>query len=116
MSSDGAVDEVVELCSELIRIDTSNTGELETTVGEREAADYVATKLAEVGLEFERVESGRRGGTTSSVGCAVRITGVAPCSSMVTSMSCPPIPASGRCIRSRVRCRTAMCGVGARST
>ena len=61
MSSVEAEDEVVELCSELIRIDTSNTGELETTVGEREAADYVAAKLAEVGIEFERVESGAPG-------------------------------------------------------
>ena len=61
MSSVEAEDEVVELCSELIRFDTSNTGELETTVGEREAADYVAAKLAEVGIEFERVESGAPG-------------------------------------------------------
>ena len=46
-----AQDEAVQLTSELIRIDTSNTGEPETTVGEREAAEYVAAKLAEVGYE-----------------------------------------------------------------
>jgi acetylornithine deacetylase/succinyl-diaminopimelate desuccinylase-like protein len=61
MTSARAEDEVVELCSELIRFDTSNTGELDTTQGEREAADYVAAKLAEVGLDYERVESGAPG-------------------------------------------------------
>ncbi|MBA2311067.1 MAG: M20/M25/M40 family metallo-hydrolase [Pseudonocardiales bacterium] len=53
-----AEDEVVNLAAELIRIDTSNTGDLATTVGEREAAEYVAAKLAEVGFETETVESG----------------------------------------------------------
>jgi acetylornithine deacetylase/succinyl-diaminopimelate desuccinylase-like protein len=54
-------DEVVELASELIRIDTTNTGELSTTVGERVAAEYVAGKLGEVGYEVEYVESGAPG-------------------------------------------------------
>jgi acetylornithine deacetylase/succinyl-diaminopimelate desuccinylase-like protein len=53
-----AQDEVVELVGDLIRIDTTNTGDPATTVGEREAADYVAAKLTEVGYEIERVESG----------------------------------------------------------
>ncbi|MCY7344337.1 MAG: M20/M25/M40 family metallo-hydrolase [Pseudonocardia sp.] len=53
-----AEDEVVELCSELIRIDTTNTGDPETVTGEREAAEYVAAKLTEVGYEVEVVESG----------------------------------------------------------
>jgi acetylornithine deacetylase/succinyl-diaminopimelate desuccinylase-like protein len=53
-----AEDEVVELASELIRIDTTNTADPETTVGEREAAEYVAAKLTEVGYEVEVVESG----------------------------------------------------------
>lgn len=56
-----AQDEAVEMTSELIRIDTTNTGEPETTVGEREAADYVAGKLSEVGYEITRVESGAPG-------------------------------------------------------
>jgi acetylornithine deacetylase/succinyl-diaminopimelate desuccinylase-like protein len=56
-----AQDEVVELCSELIRIDTTNTGDPATTVGEREAAEYVAAKLVEVGYEIETVESGMPG-------------------------------------------------------
>ncbi|MBW0115144.1 M20/M25/M40 family metallo-hydrolase [Pseudonocardia abyssalis] len=53
-----AVDEVVDLCSELIRIDTTNTGDPDTVTGEREAAEYVAAKLSEVGYEIEMVESG----------------------------------------------------------
>ncbi|MDH6627315.1 acetylornithine deacetylase/succinyl-diaminopimelate desuccinylase-like protein [Streptomyces sp. LBL] len=49
-------DEVVDLCRELIRIDTSNYGD-HSGPGEREAAEYVAGKLAEVGLEPEIFES-----------------------------------------------------------
>jgi len=61
VTSDGvaaAEDEVVELASELIRIDTTNTGDPDTVTGEREAAEYVAAKLAEAGFEIEMVESG----------------------------------------------------------
>jgi acetylornithine deacetylase/succinyl-diaminopimelate desuccinylase-like protein len=47
----GATDEVVELCRDLIRIDSTNTGDPATCVGERAAAEYVAGKLAEVGLD-----------------------------------------------------------------
>ncbi len=56
-----AQDEAVELTSELIRIDTTNTGEAETTVGERAAAEYVIGKLEEVGYETTYVESGAPG-------------------------------------------------------
>jgi acetylornithine deacetylase/succinyl-diaminopimelate desuccinylase-like protein len=56
-----AIDEVVELASDLIRIDTTNTGHLSTMVGERIAAEYVAEKLTEVGYETTYVESGARG-------------------------------------------------------
>ncbi len=52
-----AVDEVVDLCRDLIRIDTTNTGYLATSAGERVAAEYVAEKLAEVGLEPEILEA-----------------------------------------------------------
>ena len=48
--------EVVDLCRELIRIDTSNYGD-HSGPGEREAAEYVAEKLAEVGLEPQIFES-----------------------------------------------------------
>jgi acetylornithine deacetylase/succinyl-diaminopimelate desuccinylase-like protein len=47
-----AQDEVVDLCRDLIRIDTSNP-----TSNERKAAEYVAEKLAEVGLEPQIFES-----------------------------------------------------------
>lgn len=50
-------DEVVDLCRDLLRIDTTNTGDLQTSAGERAAAEYVAAKLAEVGLEPTVVES-----------------------------------------------------------
>ncbi|MFZ2173054.1 MAG: M20/M25/M40 family metallo-hydrolase [Rhodococcus sp. (in: high G+C Gram-positive bacteria)] len=53
--------EVVELVSSLIRFDTSNTGELATTKGERECAQWVAAQLEEVGYETEYVESGAPG-------------------------------------------------------
>jgi acetylornithine deacetylase/succinyl-diaminopimelate desuccinylase-like protein len=58
-----AADEVVELCSDLIRIDTSNTGDPATVQGEREAAEYVAGKLAEVGYECAVLDSGAPGRT-----------------------------------------------------
>ncbi|MFM9612405.1 hypothetical protein DF268_35350 [Streptomyces sp. V2] len=49
-------DEVVDLCSELIRFDTSNYGD-HSGPGERQAAEWVAEKLAEVGLEPQIFES-----------------------------------------------------------
>jgi acetylornithine deacetylase/succinyl-diaminopimelate desuccinylase-like protein len=55
--NDTATDEVVGLCRDLLRIDTSNTGDSRTTVGERVAAEYVAEKLTEVGIEVELHES-----------------------------------------------------------
>jgi acetylornithine deacetylase/succinyl-diaminopimelate desuccinylase-like protein len=51
------VDEVVEICRDLIRIDTTNTGDLATCAGERGAAEYVAGLLDEVGLVPEIRES-----------------------------------------------------------
>ncbi|GAA1288981.1 M20/M25/M40 family metallo-hydrolase [Saccharothrix xinjiangensis] len=56
-----AQDEVVSLASELIRIDTTNTGDAATLVGERAAAEWVAEKLSEVGYETTYVESGAKG-------------------------------------------------------
>jgi acetylornithine deacetylase/succinyl-diaminopimelate desuccinylase-like protein len=49
-------DEVVDLCRDLIRIDTSNYGD-HSGPGERAAAEYVAEKLAEVGLDPRIFES-----------------------------------------------------------
>ncbi|HEU0089591.1 MAG TPA: M20/M25/M40 family metallo-hydrolase [Pseudonocardiaceae bacterium] len=60
-STSAAQDEVVGLASDLIRIDTTNTGDPDTLVGERVAAEYVAEKLSEVGFEPTYVESGAPG-------------------------------------------------------
>ncbi|WP_406311410.1 M20/M25/M40 family metallo-hydrolase [Streptosporangium sp. NBC_01639] len=49
-------DEVAGLCSDLIRIDSTNAGD-NSGPGERAAAEYVAEKLAEVGLEPQILES-----------------------------------------------------------
>ncbi|WGX94239.1 M20/M25/M40 family metallo-hydrolase [Nocardioides sp. L-11A] len=48
--------EVVDLCRDLIRIDTSNYGGGEST-GERKAAEHVATLLDEVGIAAEVIET-----------------------------------------------------------
>lgn len=56
-----AVDEVVDLVSTLIRFDTSNTGEPETTKGEASCARWVAEQLEDVGYQTTYVESGAPG-------------------------------------------------------
>ncbi|MFI7536634.1 M20/M25/M40 family metallo-hydrolase [Streptosporangium sp. NPDC049376] len=61
MSVEAAVAEVVTLASELIAIDTTNTGDPTAPGTERAAAEYVAAKLSEVGYETTYVESGARG-------------------------------------------------------
>ncbi len=55
------VDEVVDLVSALIRFDTSNTGEPDTTKGEAECARWVAEQLEEVGYTTEYIEAGAPG-------------------------------------------------------
>jgi acetylornithine deacetylase/succinyl-diaminopimelate desuccinylase-like protein len=67
--------EVVEICRDLIRIDTTNYGD-GSGPGERKAAEYVAALLSEVGIEPEIHESepgrasviARWGGTGDGVG------------------------------------------------
>jgi len=49
--------EVVQLCADLLRIDTTNTGDNATCAGERAAAEYVAGKLDEVGIAGEIYEA-----------------------------------------------------------
>lgn len=66
-------DEVVDLCRDLIRIDTTNTGDPQSTRGERSAAEWVATRLDEVGVESHLRESAP--GRTSLV---ARIPGADP--------------------------------------
>lgn len=53
--------EVAGFTSDLIRINTTNTGDPETSRPERPAAEYIAEKLAEVGYDPTYVESGGRG-------------------------------------------------------
>lgn len=48
--------EVLEICRDLVRIDTSNYGD-GSGPGERKAAEYVASSLAEVGIDSEIIES-----------------------------------------------------------
>ncbi|OBI31068.1 M20/M25/M40 family metallo-hydrolase [Mycobacterium sp. E2238] len=57
----GPSDDVVEVVSRLIRFDTTNTGEPETTRGEAECAQWVAEQLAQVGYAPQYVESGAPG-------------------------------------------------------
>ena len=54
--SSKAEEEVVGICRDLIRIDTTNPGD-HSGPGEREAAEYVAGLLSEVGLDPKIVES-----------------------------------------------------------
>jgi acetylornithine deacetylase/succinyl-diaminopimelate desuccinylase-like protein len=68
-----AQDEVVELCRDLLRIDTTNTGDLATSAGERAAAEYVAGKLAEVGIAAAVLES-----APGRANVVARITGADP--------------------------------------
>jgi acetylornithine deacetylase/succinyl-diaminopimelate desuccinylase-like protein len=56
--------EVVDICRDLIRMDTSNYGD-DTGPGERKAAEHVAALLDEVGIESELIE--RAPGRTSLV-------------------------------------------------
>jgi acetylornithine deacetylase/succinyl-diaminopimelate desuccinylase-like protein len=55
-SDEGNQTEVVDLCRDLIRIDTSNFGD-DSGPGERKAAEYVAGLLEEVGIEARLYES-----------------------------------------------------------
>ena len=54
-------DDVVEVVSRLIRFDTTNTGEPQTTRGEAECAQWVAEQLSHVGYLPQYVESGAPG-------------------------------------------------------
>ena len=57
--SSAAQDEVVDLCRDLIRIDSTNVGD-GSGPGEREAAEHVMALLDEVGITGELVESAPR--------------------------------------------------------
>ena len=67
-----AEDEVVQICQDLIRIDTSNFGD-GSGPGEAEAAAYVVASLREVGLQPQTFES-----DPARVSVVVRIPGADP--------------------------------------
>jgi acetylornithine deacetylase/succinyl-diaminopimelate desuccinylase-like protein len=73
MTPPDAADEVVRIARDLIRIDTTNTGDPATTVGERAAAEYVAAQLAEIGVEPVILE-----GTSGRTSVVARIPGTDP--------------------------------------
>ena len=78
---------VVDPIAELIRFDTSNTGEPETTKGRR-SAHWVADQLAEAGYETTTSSPVSRAGATFSRACrAIRRARRAPCSCTATSTS-----------------------------
>jgi acetylornithine deacetylase/succinyl-diaminopimelate desuccinylase-like protein len=56
-NSTRVVDDAVAITRRLIQFDTTNTGEPETTKGERQASEYVVGLLQDVGLEPTLVES-----------------------------------------------------------
>ena len=115
MTSARAEDEVVELCSELIRFDTSNTGELDTTKGEREARRLGRRRLEEVGLQTEQVEPAPRAAKH-----VCRLNGADPArGALLFHGHLDVVPADASewaCTRSPGPCRTATCGAAARST
>ena len=111
-----AQDEVAELLSDLIRIDTTNTGDTATSAGERAAAEWVACKLADVGIESPdlRVRAGPGQPGRPDRGHRPQPPGRCWCTATWTSS--PPTRPSGACTRSPARSATATSGAAARST
>jgi acetylornithine deacetylase/succinyl-diaminopimelate desuccinylase-like protein len=56
-----AVTEVLALAHDLIRIDSTNTGDPDTLTGERQAAEYVAASLDDAGYQTTYLEAGAPG-------------------------------------------------------
>ena len=106
--------EVVDLCRDLIRIDTTNYGD-DSGPGERKAAEYVAALLDEVGIEARLYEA--EPGRPTSVahwGGPDRQDGGLLLHGHLDVV--PAEPRTGRSTRSRARSATATCGAAARST
>ena len=104
----------MDLCRDLIRIDTSNYGD-HSGPGERAAAEYIAEKLAEVGLEPKIFESHK--GRASTV---ARIEGEDPSKpALLIHGHTDVVPANAadwRSTRSPASRATGVCGDAARST
>ena len=106
--------EVVRICRDLIRIDSSNYGD-GSGPGERACAEYVMGELTEVGLDPLYVES-----APGRANILVRIEGRIEVARgwpfMDTSTSCRPTPLTGGWIPLRPRSGTAASGGEVRST
>ena len=109
-----AQDEVVGICRDLIRIDTSNPGD-HSGPGERKAAEYVAAKLSEAGLEPTVLESHPK--RTSVVARLEGQDQTRPALLVHGHLDVvPPTPPTGAATRSPPTKPTAASGVAARST
>ena len=124
--------DAARFAADLIRIDTTNRGGGDAR--ERPAAEYVAARLAEAGLEPVLLESAPgRANVVARIGGAgadgeeaqrARREGAQRkgpsrkehCCCTGTWTWCLPTRRTGRCTRSRVRYATGCCGGAARST
>ena len=116
----GAAD-AARFAADLIRIDTTNRGGGDAR--ERPAAEYVAARLAEAGLEPVLLESapGRANVVARISGAGADGDADGPstkghCCCTGTWTWCRPTRRTGRCTRSPARYATACCGGAARST
>ena len=110
-----AQDEVVQICRDLIRIDTTNYGD-GSGPGERAAAEHVMGLLTEVGLDPELFES-----TPGRASVVVRLEGRGPDPSGARAARAPrrrarATPPTGRSTRSPARSATGCSGAAAPST
>ena len=87
MTTISAQQEVAGLASDLIRIDTTNTGD-DSGPGERMAAEHVAGLLADVGLEPTMLESRRN--RTSVSGAKTSASALSPAPSGGAALPAPP--------------------------
>ena len=99
------MDEVVEICRDLIRIDTTNYGS-DDGPGERKAAEHVAGLLEEVGHRDPALRERAGAGVACSHGGEATARGPTRCSCTATSTSCRRRRRTGRSTRSAARCRT----------
>ena len=112
--------DAARFAADLIRIDTTNRGGGDAR--ERQAAEYVAARLAEAGLEPVLLESAPgRANVVARIGDRSGGTGSRPrgprhCCCTGTWTWCPPTRRPGRCTRSPARYATACCGAAARWT
>ena len=108
-------DEVVRICQELIRIDTSNYGD-GSGPGEAQAAGVRRRPAARGGARAADLRERPRPGQRRRAHPRAPTASAARCACTATSTSCPPTPPTGRSTRSPGRSATAASGAAARST